>query len=267
VRRPLLLVGVVAAVGAVVASINGVVDPKDEFYSGAALTTALDSKCLLSDDVVRSRSYPEFKRDLFRRRQRTTVVFDSSARARRGVNLGFPGFGAERLLDEMRFLARAMPEEKRLTVYVVTNVSWFDPQVSPGAFDKSFASKVGYLFSPWTLASSLDLMRHSRRLAFTGWQKERVGGACFVDRGSPRPAWRADGTLARANEPSGSSAPQSFAWNRLSSVDAALSIAETRGWRVLGLSALSPRWETYERELRALFAKHGYRWRIRRMPA
>ena len=266
-RRPLLLAGVLVAIGAVVGTINGVVDPKDEFYSGAPLKAALDSNCLLADDVVRARSYPKFKRDLFRRRQTTTVVFDSSARTRRGVNLGFPGFGAETLLREMRFLERATPEGKQLSIYVVTNVSWFDPQVPSGVFQKSLASKAGYLLSPWTLASSLDLMRRSRTLAFSGWEKERVGGACVVDRGSPYPAWHADGTLTPARKSGESSAPQAFAWNRLSSVDAALSIAATRGWHVVGLSPLSPRWETYERELRALFAKHGYRWRIRRMLA
>ena len=264
-RRALLLAGIVVAVGAAVATINGIVDPKDEFYSGAPLTAALDSRCLLADDVVRSRSYPEFKRDLFRRRQRTTVIFDSSASARRGVNLGFPGFESESLLDAMRFLARATPAGKRLNVYVVTSVSWFDPHIHRDTFHKSFASKAGYLLSPWTLGSSLDLMRRSRRLAFTGWEKERVGRSCVVDRGSPSPAWRADGTLAEAPTPVASSAPASFAWNRLSSLDAALAVAEARGWRVVGLSSLTPRWDTYERELRALFAKHGYRWRIRRM--
>jgi hypothetical protein len=265
VRRALLLAGIVVAVGAAVATINGVVDPKDEFYSGAPLTAALDSTCLLADDVVRARSYPEFKRDLFARRQRTTVIFDSSASARRGVNLGFPGFGPETLLDEMRYLDRATPARKLLNVYVVTSVSWFDPHVHVDAAHKSFASKARYLLSPWTLGSSLDLMRRSRRLAFTGWEKERVGPSCVVDRGSTSPAWRADGTLAGAHTPVAPSAPTSFAWNRLSSVDAALAVAESRGWRVVGLSGLTPRWETYERELRALFAKHGYRWRIRRM--
>jgi hypothetical protein len=265
VRRALLLAGIVMAIAAVVATINGVVDPRDEFYSGAPLTAALDSNCLLADDVVRARSYPEFKRDLFSRRQRTAVVFDSAGVARRGLNMGFPGFGPESLLDAMHVLDRATPEAKRLTVYVVTNVSWFDPQVRLAESDESLASKVGYLFSPWTLGSSLDLMRHSRRLAFTGWEKERVGKACVVDRGSPSPAWRADGTLAAARARGGASAPRAFAWNRLSDLDTALAVARTRGWRVVGLSALTPRWEIYERELKALFAKHGYRWRIRRM--
>jgi hypothetical protein len=265
VRRALVLVGIVVVVGAAVATINGVVDPEDEFYSGAPLTAALDSGCLLADDVVRARSYPEFKRDLFGRRQRTAVVFDSDGVARRGLNMGFPGFGPASLLDAMRFLDRTTPEGKRLTVYVLTSVSWFDPQVRLAESDESPASKIGYLLSPWTLAASLDLMRHSRTLAFTGWEKERLGNACVVDRGSPAPAWRADGTLAGVRSAGDSSAPRAFAWSRLSPLDAALAIARTRGWRVVGLSGLTPRWETYERELKALFAKHGYRWRIRRM--
>jgi hypothetical protein len=265
VRRPLVLVGVVVAVGAAVATINRVVDPKDEFYSGAPLTAALDSNCLLADDVVRARSYPEFKQDLFRRRRMATVAFDSSGLSRRGLNLGFPGLGPEALLDAMRSLTSETPNGKRLSVYIVTDVSWFDPHVHLTASRASLTSKAGYLLSPWTLASSLDLMRRSRTLAFSGWEKERVDGHCFIDRGSPQPAWRDDGTLAGGRTSSISSAPRDFAWNRLSSLDAALAIARARGWRVVGLSKASPRWEVYERELRALFAKHGYPWHIRRM--
>jgi hypothetical protein len=196
VRLALVLAGIVVAVGAAVAAINRVVDPKNEFYSGAPLTEALESNCLLADDVVRTRSYPEFKRDLFSRRKTTTVVFDSNAGTERGINLGFPGFGPETLLDEMRALARATPEGRRLNVYVVTNVSWFDPDVPAGDFDSSLTKKARYLLSPWTFASSLDLMRRSRKLTFTGWEKQRAGEVCVVDRGTPFPAWRADGTLA-----------------------------------------------------------------------
>jgi len=265
VRLALVLAGIVFAVGAAVATINGVVDPKDKFYSGAPLTAALESRCLLADDVVGARSYPEFKRDLFRRRKATTVVVGSSVVARGGVNMTYPGFGPAPLLDTMRFLARSTPKRRRLTIYVQTAVSWFDPQRRPATIDESLVSKVGYLLSPWTLASSLDLMRRSRTLAFTGWQKERLGRTCVVDRGSTSPAWRADGTLADGREPVGSSLPRGFAWNRLSSLDEALAVAQARRWRVVGFTAPSSRWETYERELKALFAKHGYRWRIRRM--
>jgi hypothetical protein len=265
VRLALVLAGIVVAVGAAIAAINRIVDPKNEFYSGAPLTEALESNCLLADDVVRSTSYSEFKRDLFDRRTSKTVVFDSNAATERGVNLGFPGFGPKTLLDEMQALARATPEGKRLNVYVVTNVSWFDPDVAAGGFDTSLTGKARYLLSPWTFASSLDLMRRSRTLAFTGWEKQRAGGTCVVDRGTPSPAWRADGTLAGRRPQGASTVPASFAWNRLTSLDQALAIASAHRWRVVGLSGLTPRWETYEHELRALFAKHGYRWRIRRM--
>jgi hypothetical protein len=273
VRRPLLLAVIVVTVGAAAATVNGIVDPKNEFYSGTPLTAALDSNCLLADDVVGSRSYPEFKQDLFRRRKAAIVVLGSNSAARPGgtsfVNMGFPGFGPGPLLDAMRFLARATPKEKRLTVYVVTDVSWFDPKVRLDTLRKPFASKLEYLLSPWTLKWSIDLMSRSRRLALTGWRKERAGRSCVVDRGAPSPAWRADGTLAGAPQPlrGGSSVPRGFAWDRLSSVDAALAIAEARGWRVAGFSGLAQPWATYDHELSALFAKHGYRWRARRMSA
>ena len=263
-RRALLLAGIVVAVGAA-AAINRIVDPKDAFYSGAPLTAALESNCLLGDDVVHARSYPEFKRDLFRRRHTATVVFDSNGATRRGVNMGFPGFGPVALLDTMRFLARAAPKGRRLTVYVVTDLAWFNSQVRLDSFHKSFASKLGYLLSPWTLKSSLELMRRSRTLAFTGWQRESVGRSCVVDRGSPSPAWRADGTLAGAPPSRRLCSRRGFALDRLTQLDAALAVARARGWRVAGFSAPSPQGETYERELSALFAKHGYRWRNRRM--
>ena len=264
-RLALVFAGVVVAIGAAVATIDRLVDPKNEFYAGAPLTAALKSNCLLADDVVRARSYPEFKRDVFGRQDRKTIVFDSGVDARHGVNMGYPRFGPASLLDAMHFLDRATPKGK-LTIYVVTSVSWFDPDTRLASTRESFASKARYLLSPWTLASSLDLMRHSRRLAFTGWEKERVGRTSVVTRGDPSPAWRADGTLTGARSTPRSSAPRGFAWNRLSSLDAALAIARSHDWRVVGLSGLTPRWETYERELKALFAKHGYRWRIRRMP-
>jgi hypothetical protein len=273
VRRALLLAGIVVVVAAAVATINGVVDPKDAFYSGAPLTAALESSCLLADDVVGARSYPDFKRDLFSRRHTTTVVLGSNVGARAGdtsfVHMGFPGFGPVPLLDAMRFLAHAAPKGSRLTVYVVTDLFWFNRQVQLDAFHKPFVSKLRYLFSPWTLKSSLDVLRRSRTLAFSGWQKERVGRSCIVDRGSPYPAWRGNGTLAGASpEPGGSSSWGGFAWNRLSPLDAALGIARAQKWLLVGFSgprALSPQWDTYSRELKALFARHGYRWRVRRM--
>jgi hypothetical protein len=271
-RRLLLLCGMVVFICAVVATINLIVDPEDEFYSGAPLTAALESNCLLADGVVGARSYPDFKQDLFGRRHPVTVVLGSDVRARppeTSVNMGFPGFGPVALLDAMRFLARAAPKGNPLTAYVVTDVSWFNPQVRLDAFHKSSASKLGYLLSPWTLRSSLDVMRRSRTLAFSGWQKEGVGRSCVVDRGSPYPAWRANGTLAGAPaEPANSPARRGFAWNRLSTLDTALAVAQAQSWRVVGFSGpreLSPQWDTYQRELSALFVKHGYHWRVRTM--
>lgn len=265
--RALLLAGIVIAVGAAIAAINRLVDPRNEFYSGAPLTAALESKCLLADDVVGTRSYPEFKRDLFSRRRPTAVVLGSNVTSGRGVNLGFPGYGPGPLLDAMRFLEHAATRGQ-FTVYLQTDFSWFDAQARLDAFHEPWTSKLRYLFSPWTLKSSLDLMRRSRTLAFTGWQKEQAGRACVVDRGSPYPAWRPDGTLVGAAAGERGSTPRRFAFRRLTPLDRALAIGEAQRWRVVGFSgprAASPLWETYIRELKALFAKHGYRWRIRRM--
>ena len=91
-RRVLLVVGVIALVVAAIAALNGIVDPKNEFYSGDALSAALASNCLLAYDVVSARSYPELKRDLFRRKQPKHVVFSSDGppeRARSSVSPGW----------------------------------------------------------------------------------------------------------------------------------------------------------------------------------
>ena len=260
-RRLLLVAGVIALILAAIGALNAVVDPKDEFYSGDALSAALASNCLLAFDVA-ERSYPELKRDLFERKRPTRVVMSSDGVARPGLELGFPMFGPNETLTTMRYLADALPEGRKLRVAIVTEPAWFDPKTPSKDFDESGLSKLAYVLSPWTLGSTLDLMRESRTLAFTGWQKEQPGRRCVVDRGSPRPAFRPDGTFtAQAPQPAASRA---FAFERLTPVDEALALAERRGWRVAGLSTL-PGSPTYQRELKALFAKHGYRWRVRRM--
>jgi hypothetical protein len=261
VRRLLLVAGVIALIVAAIAALNAVVDPKDEFYSGDALSAALASNCLLAYDVV-ERSYPELKRDLFTRTHPRRVVLSSDGVARPGLELGFPMFGPDETLTTMRYLDDELPDARRLRVAIVTEPAWFDPQTPAKDFDESGLSKLGYLVSPSTLGATLDLMRDSRTLAFTGWQKEQAGGRCVVDRGSPAPAFRLDGTFtAPAPQPAMS---RTFAFERLTPIDEALALAERRGWRVAGLSTL-PGSPTYQRELKALFAKHGYRWRVRRM--
>jgi len=261
VRRLLLVAGVIALIVAAIGALNAFVDPKDEFYSGEALSAALASNCMLAYDVV-ERSYPELKRDLFRRKNPRRVVLSSDGIGRPGLELGFPGFGPNETLTTMRYLTEAVQDRRKLRVAIVTEPAWFDPTTPGEDFDESALSKLGYLVSPSTLGSTLDLMRDSRTLAFTGWQKEQAGRRCVVDRGSPSPAFRLDGTFtAPAPQPAASPA---FAFERLTPVDEALTLAERRKWRVAGLSTL-PGSPTYRRELKALFAKHGYRWRVRRM--
>jgi hypothetical protein len=274
VRRGLLLAAAIVLVAAgAIAGINRAVDPKDEFYSGAALTKALDSRCLLADDLVRRR-YPEFKQDLFDRRRATRILLaEDVARRRTGprfVHMGFPGLGPEPLLDEVRAMADGMPNDANVVVRIVTDVSWFDEERTLPSFRQTTGSKIRYLLSPRTLSSSLGLIRRSRTLAFTGWQQEQVGRRCVVDRGTPTPAWHADGTLAgkAPQQRDAADGPSGFAFTRLTPLDEALAVARANGWRVVGYSGPrrpTPLWEAYQRELSALFARHGYKWRIRRM--
>ena len=262
-RRILLVLGVIVAILAALAAFNALVDPEDEFYSGDALSAALASNCLVAYDVVDSRSYPELKQDLFRRKRPTRVVLSSDGVARPGLDLGFPHFGPSDLLAMMRYLTETVQDGTNLRIAVVTEPSWFDAGTPDRGSGDSDLSRLGYLVNPSTLASSLDLMRESTTLAFTGWQKENVGGRCVVDRGSPQPAFRLDGSF-RAPAPVVASG--AFAWERLTPVDDALALAARRGWRVAGLSTRRGS-EVYRTELKALFAKHGYRWRVRRMTA
>src|SRR5512133_4271249 len=149
-RRTLLVLGVIAAIVAAIAALNGAVDPEEEFYSGEALTSALASNCLLGFDVA-TRSYPELKQDLFRRKRSTRVVLSSDGAARPGLELGFPGFAPDDLLTMLRYLARAVPDADKLRIAVVTQPSWFDAHAPNATSGDSELSKLGYLVSPWTL--------------------------------------------------------------------------------------------------------------------
>jgi len=267
-RTLLLLIAIVVLAVAAVATINRLVDPENEFYSGAPLTAALETSCLVGDDVVGERSYSAFKQDLFQRRQPETVLLGSGRVLRFGprgretsfLNLGFPGLDPSSLLGVLTGLGTPKP----LTVLVATELSWFDPRADAPTFDKSFESKAAYLLSPRTLKSSLGLIRRSRTLAFKGWQQETTGRGCTVDRGSATPSWTLYGT--RTPVAPVQRRQSAFAWHRLTPLDDALALAQRRGWRVVGFSPPEPTrgpsslWDTYRRELQALFAKHGFTW-------
>jgi len=272
VLRPLLFLAAVAvAAGAFAAGINRAIDPANQFYSRSPLTAALRPGCLLGDDAVGERSHVEFKADLAGRRRAKAVLLGSNGVLAFGarddetsfVNLGFPELGPAALLE----ILRALDAHARLTVYVATELAWFDPRAPRTTFSKSLASDARYLLSPWTLKSSLSLLRRSRSLAFKGWEKEPAGGTCVVDRGSPFPGWRSDGTLVGppARVPPATTT-DAFAFDRLTPVDDALAFAQRKGWRLVGFSppeqtrAPASLWDVYRHELPALFAKHGFSW-------
>ena len=184
--------------------------------------------------------------------------------------MGFPGLGPEPVLDAMRVHGDRHAEGHKLTIWIVTDVSWFDPQRDPADVPRDDSRRRSATCSArGRSSSSLDLMRRSRTLAFTGWQKEQRRRAAASSTAATRLRRGARTARSPAHRPADARPLRRAAsrWNRLTPLDDALAVARAHGWRVVGLSGPTPRWETYERELKALFAKHGYRWRIRRMPA
>jgi hypothetical protein len=286
-----VFLAVVVLVVAAAAAVNGLVDPENEFYSGAPLTEALASRphCVVADSAIGEASYPEFKQDLYRRLRPRTVVLGSSRALRIGphrgettfANLGYPGFGPGPLLDTLRRLADETPRRRRLTLYVGTDFAWFDP-AAPVTRNRSDAERLGYLLDPRTLLRSLGRIRDSRGDAFGDGTTTRLGRTCVIERGPSYRNFRVDGTrvysseLARdvpaaaRPEPSAGGG-RGFAWERLSLLDRALTIAEDRRWTVVGFATpdsaeavrlyaaqLPGPWGAYRRQMPALFAKHGF---------
>jgi hypothetical protein len=305
VRLLVFFVAIVVVLTGAVATLDRIVDPSDVFYSGAPLTAALSSHppCLLADEIVGGASYPAFKEDLFRRRRPRTIVLGSSRVLKIGahpgestfLNMGFPDVSPGPLLSVVRYVARHTPKSRRLTLYLGTELFWFNPNapfIDHPEFDLSTFDKIRYLLSRTTFTSSWDLVRRNRTLAFRGWKRDRVGRYCVIDRGSLYRNWKPDGTrvydfelLPTIARPAtgGYTADlaslraglyggwKGFDWARLRKLDAALALAQQRGWRVVGFSPpdstryallfsrkLRRQWQTYGSAMRAVFAKHGY---------
>ena len=234
-RRILLVLCVIAAIVAAVAAFNGLVDPEDEFYSGEALSAALASNCLLAYDVT-SRSYPELKQDLFRRKHPTRVVLSSDGAARPGLELGFPGFAPDDVLAMLRYLTQAVPDGRKLRVAVVTQPSWFDARALDGA---SGGSALVEARLPRQPEDARLVARSHAPLGDARLHRLAEGARRSPLRRRPaarrHTAFRLDGTFYA---PESRVASGEFAWERLTPVDDALALAKRRGWRVAGISTL-----------------------------
>ena len=207
-RLVALFVSIPVAVAVAVAAVNYRIDPIAEFYDGEPLSVALASRpqCLIANELIGGAGYMSFKQDLFRRRHPRTVVIGSSRVLKIGswpdeddfANLGMPQMGTKPLLELMRALDRMQPAGRPLTIYVGPDFFWFNPgaphELIDPPFHQSFFEKTAYLLNRDNLDRSVDLARSSRRLAFTGWQREQFGRYCVIDRGTPDVAWRVDGS-------------------------------------------------------------------------
>jgi hypothetical protein len=307
-RLVALFVSIPLAVALAAAAVNYRVDPLAEFYNGTPYEEALEAQphCLVANEVIGGAGYMAFKQDVFRRRHPSTVVIGSSRVLKissrpgeRGfANLGMPQMGTVPLLELMRALDRMQPRGRPLTLYLGIDFFWFNPRAPKELIDppfhQSFFEKTAYLLSRDNLRRSARLLRDSRTLALRGWQRERFGRYCVIDRGTPDVAWRVDGSRLwnfeldprfppRQPEPFTTDLTvlrtglyghwNGFAWGRLRQLREAVELARERGWRVVGfvppdgarfvrLFSTDPTtagpWRTFARVVPEAFERFGY---------
>lgn len=266
-RLILLFLGTIAAVLAALMLLTWWIDPFGQFYDRGALRAARAGPrpCLISEDLVGSGSWLRFKEDVFRTRQPRTVVLGTSRVLKMGspsernfANLGVPGMGVETLEPFFRRLREDQPGP--LTVYIGVELYWFNPSWRPPiAFGSSRLSDLRYLLARQNVTKSLSLVIHDPGFPWHRWQRERIGPWCALDRGSrlregKRYAWQVNGSVVYQSEVLGRPASRAvrgtpvtvlglyFAdWHdfdraRLRQLDAALALASSYGWRVVGFS-------------------------------
>lgn len=287
-----------AAVLGTVALVNWRTDLEGEFYDGAAVAAAQRHSCLVSDELVGTVSHLPFKLDLLRLRPRRRAILGSSRVLRVQshpeesdfVNLAFPGMTPEAIEE----LARNLPA-RPLTLYVGTEVFWFNPSFPVRPFRPSVSSRVRYLLNAGTLRASASLLREAPSLAFDRWRALRVGKICVLGRTAPTLTWRLDGARVYSFEldptkPVPPPLPYTtdldelraglyrdwrgrFDHGRLESLERILALASRRGWRVVGFAppdgkryvrlfnaspASREPWRVFWREVPAAFRRHGF---------
>ncbi len=261
-----------------VIGLNWWVDPLGQFYDGGALddATATAPPCVISDDLIGTGSWLQFKEDVFRTQRPRTIAVGSSRvlkiHSRPGergfANLGMPGTGIETLGPVFQRLHRRQPGP--LTVYLGLELFWLNPAWNPNvSFGSSLLGTLRYLLARQNLETSLRLVADSPSVLVHRWQRDRIGGRCVIDRGSrvaegKKDAWAADGSFeyrfelvpgvrkAPADEYTRDlvrfQGPYYRDWHeldprRLRLLDEALALARRYGWRVVGFAPpYSPRY-------------------------
>lgn len=287
-----------AVVLGAVALVNWRTDLEGEFYSGGAVAAAGRESCLVSDELVGTISHLSFKLDLLRMKSARAVVLGSSrvlriqshAGEEDFVNLGFPGMTPEAIEE----LTPSLPGGP-LTLYIATEVFWFNPSFPVRQFRPSLPSRARYLLNARNLRASVSLLRDAPELALDRWRRLRVGGTCVLGRTSPALTWRLDGARVYSFEldpeievppplPYTTDLDQlraglyrdwrgRFDYDRLASLQRTLDLAARRGWKVVGfappdgdryvaLFSTSPAskepWQVFWREVPAAFRRHGF---------
>ena len=289
--------GLAAVLGAV-ALVNWRTDLEGEFYAHDVVAAAERQSCLVSDELVGTVSHLPFKLDLLRLRPRRRAVLGSSrvlrVESRPGerdfVNLAFPGMTPEAIEE----LLPSLPTGP-FTLYMGTEVFWFNPSFPVRQFHPSLQSRVRYLLNAGTLRASASLLREAPSLAVDRWRALDVRGTCVLGRTTPTRTWQLDGARVYSFElDSANPVPPPlpyttdldrlraglyrdwrgrFDYGRLERLDRILDTARRRGWKVVGFappdgeryvtlfntaSASREPWRIFWREVPATFRRHGF---------
>lgn len=301
-RRLALFLLLTALVLGCFAALTWWVDPLGEVWKPSAFAAARRNGCLLSEELVGSQYY-RFKLAVFRSRPTRTLVVGSSrvlkieshAHERTFSNLGYPGAAPSTVVK----LFRALPASPRQTAYVGVEAFWFNrnyvvPDTDPG----------GYRLAEYLVSRSAfwNAVHQLQGLAYVRppkrWQVAQVGPRCSIARAYPSLNWQLDGSrvwsfeLAPGRYPRFQATPFTGdnlgAWRngyyadwraldrgRIRELEAALALAHSRGWKVIGFAPpepapilrilrtdprLAPQWRAFLHEMPALFHRYGDAW-------
>jgi hypothetical protein len=285
-RIVVFLAAILATLGAV-AALNWWMDPRGDRYHRRFLDAALaqPQPCYISEEVLGSRTWSDFKIDLFRRTTRTVVVVGTSRvggiTARPGetgfVNLSAPGIGPDTLPTLFRRLHSLQPQP--LTIYLGVEPFWFGRWTTTTGFGHSLLGRLRELLSSQLTRETLHLLRrapgairHPQKLLDA--EIDQTPRGCVVDRGHSvrnrvAGAWGPDGSLHPAEDVLGTPvrrrllfiayAGNGFVGKRLDrqqlrALASALSLARSYRWRVVGVTVpFAPH------SLRLLQRSHGTR--------
>jgi hypothetical protein len=306
-RLVALFLGIVAAALLVIAGLNRWVDPFGEYYDRRAFAEAVEGPhpCLIAQSLI-GRAWLPFKEQIVRWRDADTVVVGTSRvmgihsrdGERRFANLGLANVGVQDLVRLFERLQKVRPEP--LTVYLGVEPFWFNRSWPPTPIETDLLGEVRYLLARNGLRESVSRVLDSpQNLGRVRWEERRVGDRCVLDRkdlvaSGQDHAWDVDGSIHTSSELTGRATRaltdrRSDAlpghldfyyrdWRELDrgllrDLEAALALAESYGWRVVGFAVpysarfverlstapgVGDGWREYAAVVPALMARYGF---------